>query len=124
MSTLFLQHNIRMVYVSMLYLSTILFFFALDAVLICLLRFYKKFSPVPLVLATVLFGCLAIPIDIFFTWYGVWTFGTERALGIWFFGLPLEEYLFYISVPPFVVLLSQYIQMLCAQKHLAKKSLQ
>ena len=37
--------------------------------------------------------------DIYFTYLGVWDFNPEYLLGIYFFGLPLEEILFFITVP-------------------------
>ena len=37
--------------------------------------------------------------DIFFTAWGVWSFNPGFVVGIYFFGLPLEEYLFFIFIP-------------------------
>ncbi|HBX62458.1 MULTISPECIES: lycopene cyclase domain-containing protein [unclassified Empedobacter] len=45
---------------------------------------------------------VAIPFiawDIWFTAHGVWWFNTNYTLGINFFGLPLEEILFFICIP-------------------------
>lgn len=37
--------------------------------------------------------------DVLFTVKGVWWFNTDRIIGINFFGLPLEEILFFLTVP-------------------------
>ncbi len=37
--------------------------------------------------------------DVFFTALGVWSFSPGFVVGIYFFGLPLEEYLFFIFIP-------------------------
>ena len=45
---------------------------------------------------------VAIPFiawDIWFTAHGVWWFNTDYTLGITFFGLPLEEILFFVCIP-------------------------
>jgi lycopene cyclase domain-containing protein len=59
--------------------------------------FYKTWSsllPAILVNATIF-----IPWDIYFTNRGVWGFNPEYLLGINILGLPLEEVLFFITVP-------------------------
>ena len=48
--------------------------------------------------------CLAVAAffilwDILFTHLGVWSFNSRYVCGIWFFGLPVEELLFFICVP-------------------------
>jgi len=37
--------------------------------------------------------------DIFFTKYGVWSFNPDYIVGVYFWGLPLEEILFFVCVP-------------------------
>ena len=60
-------------------------------------HFYKKwYAALPAVLvAAVVF----IIWDVYFTERGIWGFNEEYLLGIYLFGLPLEEILFFITVP-------------------------
>lgn len=61
------------------------------------LAFYKKwkyFLP-----ATLITACFFISWDIIKTAYGVWGFNNSYILGPRLFYLPLEEYLFFITVP-------------------------
>ena len=37
--------------------------------------------------------------DLIFTWQGVWSFNPDYVIGVYFQGLPLEEILFFITVP-------------------------
>ncbi|MBL4676255.1 MAG: lycopene cyclase domain-containing protein [Mucilaginibacter sp.] len=37
--------------------------------------------------------------DVMFTIYGVWSFSADHIIGLKFFGLPLEEILFFLTVP-------------------------
>ena len=37
--------------------------------------------------------------DYFKTRYGVWSFNDRYVIGIWLFGMPIEEYLFFFAVP-------------------------
>jgi lycopene cyclase domain-containing protein len=59
--------------------------------------FYKSWSSlIPAI------GCMMlvfIPWDIWFTQNGYWGFNPEHLTGIWIFGLPLEEWLFFVVVP-------------------------
>ena len=83
----------------MLYLKTLLLAFVLPSVLLGYYLWRKKALPIKSILvATLIFAIFAIPIDIYMTSQGVWTFGFEHTIGIWFFGMPLEEYLFYFTL--------------------------
>ena len=42
---------------------------------------------------------LFIPWDIFFTHSGVWGFNDKYLIGVNLFGLPIEEYLFFVCIP-------------------------
>jgi lycopene cyclase domain-containing protein len=44
-------------------------------------------------------GLLFLFWDVLFTVYGVWSFNSNYIIGIKFFGLPLEEILFFLTVP-------------------------
>lgn len=61
------------------------------------LRFYKEWR-------FFLLPCLATAVfflvwDGLFTQWGVWSFNPEYVLGIYCFGMPLEEYLFFFCIP-------------------------
>jgi lycopene cyclase domain-containing protein len=59
--------------------------------------FYKTWSS--LLPAIMVNALIFIPWDIYFTQRGVWGFNPEYLLGINLLGLPLEEVLFFITVP-------------------------
>ena len=44
-------------------------------------------------------ACLFLPWDVFFTQWGVWGFNPNYLAGIYFFHLPIEEWLFFLFVP-------------------------
>lgn len=61
------------------------------------IRFYRYFGIFLLAVTVV-----AIPFilwDIWFTAHGVWWFDTQYTLGITFWGLPMEEWLFFFLIP-------------------------
>jgi lycopene cyclase domain-containing protein len=61
------------------------------------LRFYKK---VPYYLQSIAFISTAYIIwDVIATEHGDWAFSPEHLIGFYIFGLPLEEILFFITVP-------------------------
>lgn len=61
------------------------------------LRFDRHF--IPFLKAAIAVGTPFILWDIWFTAKGVWWFDTRYTLGVVFFGLPLEEILFFICIP-------------------------
>lgn len=61
------------------------------------LKFYSKFKPL---LATILLvGCIFVGWDAFATYRGHWSFNPSYVNKISFLGLPLEEILFFVTVP-------------------------
>jgi lycopene cyclase domain-containing protein len=44
-------------------------------------------------------GAVFIIWDHYFTHWGIWDFSRQYTLGIWIWGLPLEEWLFFLTVP-------------------------
>ncbi|MFO7999825.1 MAG: lycopene cyclase domain-containing protein [Marinilabilia sp.] len=61
-------------------------------------RTWSRFLP-----AMTITGSFFIIWDIFFTRWGVWGFNEIHLQGIWIAGLPLEEWLFFITIPYAVV---------------------
>jgi len=60
-------------------------------------RFYKDFYA--LFPAIIITGAFFIIWDVFFTRWGVWGFNSKYLLGLDIINLPLEEWLFFITVP-------------------------
>ena len=61
------------------------------------LRFYKKWKS--LFPAILIMMAIFIPWDVIFTQEGIWGFNETYHSGYLFFGLPLEEWLFFIFIP-------------------------
>ncbi|MBQ0116683.1 MAG: lycopene cyclase domain-containing protein [Flavobacterium sp.] len=61
------------------------------------IKFNKHF--LPFLKASALVGVVFILWDAFFTDYGVWWFNDRYVIGWRIFGLPLEEWLFFICIP-------------------------
>ena len=59
--------------------------------------FYTYFKS--LFFAIVILGVVFIPWDIWFADKGIWGFNDEHLLGVYLFKLPIEEWLFFITVP-------------------------
>lgn len=59
---------------------------------------YVQYWP-SVIVGTIFMGLVFIPWDIWFTAEGVWSFNHSYVVGIYFFGLPLEEWLFFLTVP-------------------------
>ncbi|MFN6945446.1 MAG: lycopene cyclase domain-containing protein [Cytophagaceae bacterium] len=61
------------------------------------LNFYKKWRyALPGILLTAAFFIFW---DIIFTQRGVWSFNEEYLIGLYFYNLPIEEWLFFIAIP-------------------------
>ena len=61
------------------------------------IKFYKKIKPI--LISLIIVGILFISWDIFATSRGHWSFNPEYVNGIALMGLPIEEMLFFITVP-------------------------
>ena len=61
------------------------------------MKYYSNFKN--LLISILLIGSLYIAWDVFATFRGHWSFNPIHVLDIKFFGLPLEEILFFITVP-------------------------
>ncbi len=59
--------------------------------------FYKKFKS--LFFSILIVASIFIPWDIWFAYKGIWGFNNDYLLGVYYLRLPLEEWLFFITVP-------------------------
>lgn len=57
-----------------------------------------------------MFAAYGILVEIFFFNNAIWSFGEEYMVGWWLWGMPFEEYLFYVVMIPFFMLLPDIIQ--------------
>ena len=80
---------------------------------------FQSLMKYKLVLALTIIGCLAIavPWDILSVNDHIWYFSEPYILGVWLFGLPIEEYI-YIT---FVALLSSSVTVLLWEQYGVKK---
>lgn len=61
------------------------------------LKFYKEWKRVfPALIITAAFF---LTWDFFFTKWGVWSFNTHYLMGVYLFGMPVEEWMFFICIP-------------------------
>lgn len=80
------------------------------------LTYYKK---IPNLIFSILIVSTAYIIwDVFATKRGDWAFNPEHLMGIYFFGLPLEEILFFITVPYSCVFIYETIKFYVKEKEL------
>lgn len=78
------------------------------------LRYYKK---LPHLIFSILIVSMAYIIwDIFATKRGDWAFNPDHLVGIYFFGLPLEEILFFITVPYSCVFIYETVKFYTKEK--------
>ena len=90
----------------LLYLKALIFVGVIPCIIISFFLHKKKILQLKsLLISTVLFFVTVVPIDIYLVKKQVWIFNPDYLIGIWFFGMPLEEYLFYFTVNPLVVVL-------------------
>lgn len=74
------------------------------------IRFYKKWKA--FAVANLLTSIFFLVWDYFKTKNGVWGFNDEFIIGVKFFGLPLEEYLFFLTVPYACVFIYESVSLL------------
>ncbi len=65
-------------------------------------------------------AAIFIPWDIYFTQKGVWGFNPEYLVGLNFFGLPIEEVMFFITVPYACVFIYQCLNVYFGESILQK----
>ena len=70
------------------------FLFSFEKKWMNFIRFWKPFFS-----AIILVGLFFIIWDIYFAFENVWGFNNEYLIGIWWFKLPLEEWLFFLLIP-------------------------
>ena len=80
-----------------LFLNLISVFFPFILIFDKKVAFYKSWKE--LFTGIFIVAAFFIVWDVLFTKYGVWSFNKDYILGIYFWGLPLEEILFFICVP-------------------------
>jgi lycopene cyclase domain-containing protein len=61
------------------------------------IKYYKKLKP--LILSIIIVGGIFVIWDSIFTSFEIWSFNKEHVIGLKIFGLPVEEILFFITVP-------------------------
>ncbi len=79
-------------------------------------RFYKKYPGV--LFSTITTGLIFIIWDIIFAVKGNWSFNEEYYSGITLFSLPLEELLFFITVPYSVIFIYEVIKFYIKEKRI------
>lgn len=88
-----------MVYFALL---AVCFFIGLSLQLIYKIRLYHSFKEEIIFVITIL--VIMIPMDIYAVAKGLWSFSGKGIIGIHIFNLPIEEYLFAIIVPYFMLM--------------------
>lgn len=67
-------------------------------------------------IATAAFFVYGLPLELLFFNNKVWTFGHEYSLGLWLYGMPIEEYLFYLIMIPYFMILPRFFEALMKKK--------
>ncbi|HSI89656.1 MAG TPA: lycopene cyclase domain-containing protein [Adhaeribacter sp.] len=101
-----------------LYLNLFTIFFPLALSFDKRVAFYKTWPA--LFPAIFINAAVFIPWDIYFTQRGIWGFNPEYLVGINFFGLPLEEVLFFFTVPYACVFIYQCLNVYFGESILRK----
>jgi lycopene cyclase domain-containing protein len=102
------------------YLLSLLAIACVNVAMIFYLRERKKLHARALVLAVALFTIIILPLELLFFNEKVWTFGKEYVTPWWFLGLPLEEYLFYVIMVPFMMLMLKVVETFWTERSRAK----
>lgn len=89
--------------------ALIVFFIVPNIIMIHYLRKKGRLDHRSIIMMTLVFAVIFIPIDMYFVAKGVWAFGSDYMLGVYWLGMPFEEYLFYFTVIPFVALFTEVI---------------
>lgn len=97
LGVIFITLNMDFGHYTYLFLNIASLFFPLAFSFDKRVSFYRKWpSILPAIFIT---ACVFIPWDIWKTHIGVWAFNPDYLLGIWIGNLPLEEWLFFLTIP-------------------------
>ncbi|MBN2127128.1 MAG: lycopene cyclase domain-containing protein, partial [Candidatus Diapherotrites archaeon] len=80
-----------------LLINILIISFPLIALFYPKISYYKKIPSV--LISIIVVGIPFILWDSFFTLKGIWAFSSEHISGIYFLGIPVEEALFFVTVP-------------------------
>jgi lycopene cyclase domain-containing protein len=84
-------------------------------------RFYKTWPA--LLPAIFINAAVFLPWDIYFTQHGVWGFNPDYLTGVYLFGLPLEEVLFFFTVPYACIFIYECLNVYFGESSLQKHAL-
>lgn len=92
------------------YLFTLIAIAGVNVLMVLHLRERKKLNIKAFVLTVLLFTVVTLPLELIFFNEKVWIFGKDYMTSWWFLGLPLEEYLFYPIMVPFIILIFKVVE--------------